>query len=115
MPIKRLIYRKHIDVRLEEQKLPENPQTNFVYVTIQGATISGSIVSFLQRPFNSVEELSGRMFYGIKFLFQWVTEECENFGHVALVDDDIELDVEKIYLQLQKENQESGENLSYQL
>ena len=55
------------------------------------------------------------MFYGIKFLFQWVTEECENFGHVALVDDDIELDVEKIYLQLQKENQESGENLSYQL
>ena len=55
------------------------------------------------------------MFYGNKFLFQWVTEECENFGHVALVDDDIELDVEKIYLQLQKENQESGENLSYQL
>ena len=55
------------------------------------------------------------MFYGIKFLFQWVTEECKNFGHVALVDDDIELDVEKIYLQLQKENQESGENLSYQL
>ena len=31
------------------------------------------------------------------------------------MDDDIELDVEKIYLQLQKENQESGENLSYQL
>ena len=55
------------------------------------------------------------MFYWNKFLFQWVTEECENFGHVALVDDDIELDVEKIYLQLQKENQESGENLSYQL
>ena len=49
------------------------------------------------------------MFYGIKFLFQWVTEECKNFGHVALVDDDIELDVEKIYLQLQKENQESVE------
>jgi len=36
---------------------------------------------------------------------KWVTEECKNFGHVALVDDDIELDVEKIYLQLQKENQ----------